>query len=269
MSEGVVDKTAVQNAALNNETIEKYGLTFYGLKMRQYEEWAEYKNVWLSRQSTLPVFCVSYPFLQAIFLLDMKAIEETGKPAGLLYRIMYCLGMALGFDENCVREQRIYIVPEEDEQSLKAIAVKVDSETTVEITPAKFNKIRKIVAWMQGDELPDETLNDDLLDTERLLRERDMPRLDYSLIDMKASVAYACGIRMKDIQEWTILEFETMRRAIDRAKRFNICGIGETNGCKWGEGNPYPSWCFDKEEQGTIALIAQDQFGKAKTHKKE
>ena len=116
--------------------------------------------------------------------------------------------------------------------------------------------------------MPDETLNDDLLETEKILAEQNSPHLKYSLLDLEASVGLAYHTRIMDVLEWPILEFETSRRAIDREKRFMICGIGQTNGCKWDGGNPYPSWCFDKEVKGSKALISASQFGQAKVRNK-
>ncbi len=259
-----VNESFVQKSVLLGEPIERYGLKFHGIKMSKYEEWANCKKVWLSRQSTFPVFCIMSPFLEAIFKLDMDAIERTGKPAGLLYTIMYCMGLALGMGSDCVHEERIKIAANPETHEFHGILVSTSSNDTVLITPQQFKSIREIVAWQNGEELPDETLNDDLLETERILAKQNAPDLKYSLLDLEAAVALNCGQRIKDVMDWPILEFETIRRTIDRGKRFVINGIGVTNGCKWDGGNPYPSWCFDKEEKTSRALIAQSQFGKGK-----
>lgn len=263
-----VDEAAVHRAVLSGEPIEKGGITVWGIPMRQYEEWAKCKNVWLARQSTLPVSCITLPFLDAMFALDMAAIEQTGQPAGWLYNIMYAIGLSMRLGEDCVREQKIHIVADETEGKLECIRVHLGNGGTADITSAQFTGIRKVIAWAQGDSLPDESLNDDLLQTESYLNAKNMPQLNYSLIDLKASVALACGIQIRDTDDWSILEFETMRRAIDRNKRFLICGIGATNGCSWEGGNPHPSWCFDRLENGvSSALIAQSNFGKSKKSK--
>ena len=264
-----VNQSAAHRAVFSGEPIEKYGLRLWGLTMRQYEEWAKCKNVWLARQSTFPVFCITLSFLDALFALDMSAIDNTGKPAGFLYSAMLCLGMALRMDENCVRDGHIYLSAEEETRKINAIMVDMPGEKEpIAITPSKFTQIRKIVAWMQGEEVPDETLNDDLLETESILAEQNSPHLKYSLLDLEASVGLAYQTRIMDVLDWPILEFETSRRAIDRDKRFMICGIGQTNGCKWDGGNPYPSWCFDKEFKGSKALISASQFGQAKVRNK-
>ena len=263
-----VTESAARRAALNDKPIEKYGLKLWGIKMGRYEEWAKCKNVWLARQSTFPVFCISMSFLEALFALDTDAINSAGKPLGYLYTVMYVLGMALRLDEDCVRDGDIYITGDDEGRTLRAICVKTgEMDEPIEITPGMFSEIREIISWMQGERIPDESLNDELLEAERDLSERGAPPLKYDVMDMEASVALQYGVRTRDVLEWPILEFETARRAIDRDKKHLICGIGATNGCKWENGNPYPSWCFDREATGSGALIAQNQFGRTKKTK--
>ena len=263
-----VTKSAAHRAALEGKPIEIYGLKLWGITMGQYEEWAKCKNVWLARQSTFPVFCISMAFLDALLALDMQAMDDGGKPAGYINAVLYGIAMALRFDSNCLNGQDITISIDEKRRRMKAILVDTgDGNGKKEITPQQFNTIREIIAWMQGCELPDESMNDELLEAEADLAARNAPSLKYDLMDMQASVALACHVRIKDVMGWTILEFETARRAIDRAKKHLIAGIGETNGCKWEGGNPYPSWCFDRENTGSSALIAQSDFGKSKKHK--
>ena len=264
-----VTETAARAAVLKGESIELYGLKLRGIPMGRYEEWAACKNVWLARQSTFPVFCVAYPFLEALWALDMDAIEKVGKPVGFLFRAMQGIGLALGFDGDCVRDSNISASIDEQTRKLNGIVVHEKGREDVVITPQMFDEFRKIVAWMQGDEVPDESLNDELLETEKDLASRNAPNLRYDLLDMEASVAAVYGMRIKDVMEWTILEFEYARKAIDRQKKHLIFGIGETNGCKWDSGNPCPSWCFDRDRTGTSALVSQADFIKPKINKKE
>ena len=263
-----VNETACHISVLRNEPIEKHGLKLWGIKMGRYEEWARCKNVWLARQSTFPVFCISMPFLDAMFALDMDAIDKAGRPQGYLYTIMYVLGMALGLNENCVRDGDIYLTSDDEARKLTAICVRgYDNGKDFEVTSSMFAEIREIVAWMQGEKIPDESLNDELLETEKDLSERNAPPLKYDLMDLEASVALQYGIRTREVLDWPILEFEMARRAIDRSKKHMICGIGATNGCKWENGNPYPSWCFDREFNGSSALVSQSQFANTKITK--
>ena len=247
MSKAVTEMDA-RSAALSGKPIEIYGLKLWGIQMRQYAEWAKCKNVWLARQSTFPVFCISMTFLDALLALDMKALDETGRPAGNINRILYGLALAMRFDAECLTDQDITISMDADTRKLKAIVIKrKDEDGYTEITPSQFNTLRQIVAWMQGDKTPDESMNDELLETAADLAERNAPALNYDLLDMEASVGLAYGKRIQDVMNWTILEFETSRRAIDRSRKYLICGIGATNGCKWEGGkqammllnNPY------------------------------
>jgi hypothetical protein len=129
-----------------------------------------------------------------------------------------------------------------------------------EITPQQFATLRKIIAWAQGDDLPDESLNDDLLEAEHELNARSSARLNYDLTDLKASVALACGARIRDVDKWSILEFEEMRKAIDRSKKHLLCAIAGAQGAKWEGGNPYPSWCYDRAHTGSGALVSARKF---------
>lgn len=261
-----VNQGMAHRAALEGKPIELYGLKLWGIRMGQYEEWMRCKNVWITRQSAFPAFCIMKPFLDALLALDMEAMNVTGAPAGNINRILHGLALALRMDASCIQEGNLTLSIDEKTGSLRAVIVK-DGDKVTEITPNKFNEIRKAVVWMQGDELPDESLNDELIQTERDLAERTAVNLKYDLLDMEASVGLAYGVRVKDVLDWSILEFETARRAIDRSKKYLVCGIGVTNGCKWDNGNPYPSWCFDRETSGTTALISQAEFNRVKSKK--
>lgn len=262
-------KNAAQQAALRGKPIERAGLTLWAITMNRYEEWAKCKNVWTARQSKFPVSCISLPFLEALFEMDMQAIDQTGNPKGYVYSILYGLGMALRMKEDCVRSGDIYLSIDEEKRKFNAIRVKRAGGSEAEITAAQFGAIRKTVLWMNGEDEPDESENDELLEAERELAERNAPRLQYDLMDLEASVALAYRTRISDVMDWSILEFEACRRAVQREKKHLICGIGETNGCKWDNGNPYPSWCFDRIKDTSGALISQSQFGRQKTNKKE
>lgn len=264
-----VSKENARSAAIRGLPVEKYGLKFWAIPMSGYEEWAKCKDVWMARQSRFPVTCISMTFLEALFAMDLDAIERTGKPHGLVYGILYGLGLALRLGEDCVRKGNIYLSSDEEQRKLNGIAIKMPEGNRVEISPKDFNTVRKLVLWMQGDDVPDESENDELLEAERDLAQRGSPPLNYDLTDMEAAVGLAYGCRIRDVMEWSILEFETSRRAIQRDKKHLLCGIGETNGCKWEGGNPYPSWIFDRAAGTSGALIAQNQFGKMKTNKKE
>ena len=75
--------------------------------------------------------------------------------------------------------------------------------------------------------------------------------------DLIASVAYQCRVRERDVDTWTVREFELKKRAIDRDKRHSMYSQAELSGMvSFKSGNPAPSWCFDtlENELGTRAL---------------
>lgn len=260
-----VTKDQAKRAVLEGKPIEIYGLKLWGIPMRQYEEWTKCKNVWMARQSAFPVFCISMPFLDALLALDLQAMDETGAPAGYMNRILYGLTMALRMDVQSLNDGKLSLIIDESRKKLEAITVRQTDEIgEVEITPRRFNAVRQAVAWMQGEEIPDESMNDELVEAANDLAQRNAPKLNYDLTDMISSVAAAYGIRARELYDWPILEFEAARRAVDRKLKYLICGIGATNGCKWDGGNPCPNWCFDRASEGTAALISPGQFGKAK-----
>lgn len=258
-----VTKETVQTDTLNGKPTIIGGMKLHGLPMRQYEEWAECKSVLMLRQSTLPVFYTSLPFLDALLAMDKESIQQTGMPAGWLFRAIKALSMALRMDDDAVEKRSIEIIPDETETKINSIRVRMNGEEKT-INKSLFQRMRQIILWQQGDEMPDESLNDELLEAEQDIARQNAPHLQYSLIDLKASIACELNIRIKDIQEFSILEFETMRRAIDRSKKHMICAIAEGNGAKWKGGNPHPSWCYDKETTQSGALIAPGDFGKSK-----
>lgn len=257
-----VTEESVKNSALIGEATIAQGLEFWPISMRHYAEWERCRNILLTRQAKFPVSCISLPFLGALSHLDLESLEENGKPQGLIYAVLLSLQMALRMDDGSITEKKI--LPVYQGGTLEGILIRKESGQEIMITPASFDEIRRVIVWQQGDDMPDESLNDELLETEQDLAERAMPPLKCSMYALLSSVAFACGVRPRDTLDWPIIEFDSIRRAIDRSKKHELCALAEINGAKWKGGNPHPSWCFDRREQGSGALIAASEFGKAK-----
>lgn len=250
------NKGSIQRKAVRGEPTELYGLKWYALRMDNYEEWQRYKSVLLARQTTFPVSYIALPFLEAIFEIEISVIEETGSSAGFMYSIMKLLALSLHLGDDAInKDLRITV----QDRKLIGLSIRNGAEDIL-ITKDMFPELRKLIAWQNGDEIPDESLNDELLETEKDLAERNAPDLNWDVEDMKASVALNLKVRIKDIDEMTILEFDLMRRAIDRNKRFEICANGQYQGAKWENGNPYPSWMFDRNKNGSGALVSPSKF---------
>jgi len=257
MSNSAITKQAVKRAVMKGQPTELNGLRFYGLTMEQYEEWQSDKSVLLARQSTLPVFCLTMPFIDALFALDIASLEENHVLAGTMSRILHVLGMALRMPEDSVRTKQIALVTHKME--LKGFTVTREDGMPQFIPKEIFPQIRQIIAWQQGEDVPDESLNDELLEDEKWIAQRNAGNLEFSFDSLMASVALNLHKSIGDTYGMSILEFETMRQAIDREKKYLICGIAENSGTKWKGGNPYPSWCYDrkKAESGTLTHVSK------------
>lgn len=262
MANRAVNENSVKNAALAGESTIAAGLEWQPIGMRHYGEWERYRNVLLARQAKFPVSCISLPFLGALSHLDLESLDATGKTQGLIHSVLQAMRLALRMDENSISDGRIQPIFQQGEFS--GILVRQENMADTLITPMMFDEVRRVLVWQQGEELPDESLNDELLETEQDLAERNRPKLKYNLYSLVSSVALACHTRPVNVLDWPIIEFDSMRRAIDRSKRHELCAIAEGNGAKWKGGNPYPSWCFDRDEQASNALISASDFGKAK-----
>lgn len=258
MSKSALTKETVKRAVLRNEPVILCGLKFYGITLDRYEEWQAVKSVLLVRQSTLPVLFISLPFIDALFALDIENLKETGQLAGAMNGILEAMTMSLRLPEDSVANKQIRLVTHN--QELKGFYVAYQNEMQDVFIPKEvFPQIREIIAWQQGEEVPDESLNDDLLEDEKWIAQRNAGNLDFRFDDLLASVALNTRNRISDLYGMSILEFEMMRRAIDRDKKYLICGIAENSGTKWKDGNPYPSWSFDrkKAESGTLTHISK------------
>lgn len=237
----------------------KQELTFYPVKMSNYEEFLSVKNAWTIRMTSLPVQYLSMPYLSALWAVDYDSILATGESAGFFNRIIRLLSLSLRLGQEGNEMQLEY--PEDDPRKLLAIILTIDGQT-VKITPQEFtNYIRPIVAEQNGIELPDESFNPDLVAEEKKISEMNSANIKYDIGTLIASVAYQLKVRERDMDEWTVLEFENARKAIERDKMFTLYRQAQLSGMVTFKGKiPYPSWCFDEEEGLTPALKTMDEM---------
>ena len=258
MRTSAMTQETVKRATLQNKPIEVMGLPFYGITMDRYEEWQSDKSVLLARQSTLPVFCLTMPFIDALFTLDLAALEETSKLAGTMGHILRVMALSLRLPEDSVKNRQIALVTHNME--LKGFSVMMPDGMQQFIPKEQFPQIRQIIAWQQGEDVPDESLNDELLEDEKWIAQRNAANLELDFDSLLSSVSLNARLRIADIYGMSILEFEMLRRAIDRDKRYMICGIAENNGTKWKGGNPCPSWCYDRKQADSSTLTHVSKF---------
>ena len=234
-------------ALWNEEPEEVNGIYVYPIHMRDYAEWCSCKRVLTIRQSTLPAAYAVMPYLSALHAMDADM------QIGLMYQVVKVLALAtrqnpMDFYAMC---------KEEDQRILNAIVCRA-SDIIFRIDASQFPKFREVIARQNGLELPDEAENPELVEAEHDLNELKAPKLDYDMNALVMSVAYQYRMRPKELAEWTVREFEAAREAINRDKYFTRFGSGFYS-FKNNE-NPYPSWCFERQREGSSALEPLSAF---------
>lgn len=246
----------LQNFTKNRRTLIRRGepiteseLTFYPITMDYYDVFIQCKNALILRQASLPVRYLSMDYLSALFTLEIDELKSGKEPSQVFLKVMTLLHLSLRIGLN-VEElyKNIEVSIEKDKIRLKHILIK-QNEKIVKFTPLDFStRFRQIIAEQNGLELPDEAANIDLVrDNEKLKELNNKGKsLNVNLDDLIASVAYQSKVSEKEIMTWTVREFENRKKAIDRDKRFMLCGQAEMSGMvSFKNGNPAPSWQFD------------------------
>lgn len=246
----------LQNFTKNRRTLIRRGepiteseLTFYPITMDYYDVFIQCKNALILRQASLPVRYLSMDYLSALFTLEIDELKSGKEPSQVFLKVMTMLHLSLRIGLN-VEElyKNIEVSIEKDKIRLKYILIK-QNEKIVKFTPLDFStRFRQIIAEQNGLELPDEAENIALVQDNEKLKELNNKgkSLNVNLDDLIASVAYQSNVSEKEIMTWTVREFENRKKAIDRDKRFMLCGQAEMSGMvSFKNGNPAPSWQFD------------------------
>ena len=175
--------------------------------------------------------------------------------------MLLCLSLRLGHEEQDKLLLHGVYCDRSNPRSLRYIEVTQDGKTA-QISPVDFTTtVRPLIAEQNGIELPDESQNPDILQTEQLMQEEQASKIKFDLKTMIASVASASHVRQRDIDDWTVMEFETQKQALDRKINYMVFTQAEMSGMvKFPRGNPYPSWCFDRADTLTNALITVDEM---------
>lgn len=255
----------IMAAIRRDQPVEIDGLTFYPVLMDEFEEFAAARESLELMQQTLPIKYLTMPFLSAVYALDYD-LTKNGQPStGMFARTLQLLALSMRILKGLPMQRRISSfqlnVDGDDPSILKKITFLKDGEERLSITPMQFARYRPILAAQNGVELPDESANLDILESERILNEKNAKPLDTNIDDLIASIAVVTKCDESEIFNWSIRKFFLRRKAIDRILSFVVCGIGELNGrVKWKGGNPAPSWCFDKAKGLSSALISAGEF---------
>lgn len=248
---------AVKVKIRKSESVNVCDLDFYPITMANYEEFCSCKNALTLRQSSFPVEFMSMDYLSAIYAMDLKAITKGGQKNFIgfacIIRLMF---LSLRIDENEFDFTKNVKTVDGNLSKLDYLEFYQNGKIS-KVTPRDFStKIRPIIAGLNGLSLPDETDNLDLVEgkEERQKLMSNGVKLNANIDDLIASVAYQSHTTEREVNDWTIREFENRRKAIERDKNYTIAHSGMVT--FKGDTNPYPSWCFDKVDNslGTVSL---------------
>lgn len=244
---GNADKNRIQ---WNDEETLACGLTLKPIRMEHYTEWMRCKRALTLRQSTLPAVYAVMPYLSALFAMDMTY------QTSFIHETMLLLALATG-----KKPEQFAAYAHTDEPTKLAFIRLEDEGQDVDIFPKDYPAIREILAKQNGERLPDEGENPELVEAEQDILAARRGELDWNINTMLASVAYQYRMRKNDLRKWSISEFEEAREAIDRDKNHLILGLAERMPMvKFTHGNPVPSWCLNRRQDGNAAIEKMSDF---------
>lgn len=255
MSEAIHPFKNKKEALLKYEPIELNGLVYYPLKVADLDKWQALKPVLCLRQGTLPAAFACMTYLQCVWALDHSAKSNNGFGSdGIWDALLSILFLSLRLSEG---DEIQAMGQSASPQTLTNIRIVKDGQEH-DITPMEFMQIRKLIAEQNGAELPDEADNPDLVEAENDMQNASGVKLDYNISDYMTSVASAKGLRRKDLLDWPIKEFEDEARALRRRYGYFLSSIAESQGAKFKNGNPYPTWMFEKAKDEFAGLISME-----------
>lgn len=243
-------------ALREGKPIECVGLTFYPIKMSDWDAFLETRPAVTQMMQSLPAAYISLPYLSALWAIDADAIENDLPPTGLFGALMGFVTLAL---RTADEETPFHIFIEKDSHRLAYVRF-FQNGRTADITPQIFSsEIRPLLCNQNGLTLPDEAANLELLEAERDIAEMNDDGIDYDSETLVSSVAYMSHVTEEEIYEkWTVRSFMRRKEAIDREICYRLYRTAALAGTiKINGENPFPSWCFDKREKGnTSALVS-------------
>lgn len=246
------------------DPIEVDGLTLYPIKVSNYYEFLAARPSLDFMQQTLPIELMSIPLLDAYFRIDMGLVDEI-EPTGLFTQALLMLAMALRLMPNGSFEERVrqfHVIPDDatNPKRLKGLKFVLNGEEIHTITPVQFGYLRPIIAAQNGVELYSDTANPELIQAEKDLAEKNAPKLEMDIETLISSAALITHTDEKDIYDWPILKLHNRLESAKRILDYVVCGIGESQGTKWGGGNPVPHPWFERKKKENVGVIPLESF---------
>lgn len=249
-----------QTAVKKGEPIQWNGLTLFPIQVKDMDLFLAAQMGLTASQQTLPGKYVVMRYLEALYALDYDVRTSGGKGAGLFSFVLLFLKLALRLEVIKGTNGEEYLPIQyrtERDNPRKLVALEVmQGNAKAEITTQDFNQLREILAAQNGVELPDETLNPELVQAERDLASKNSMDLKVDSESLIYSMSVKTNVSIETIMEWTIRRFKLTERAVDRTTGHLIAALTEAAGAKYKNGNPYPSWKYDKKDDfsGVVEL---------------
>lgn len=257
----------IHESAKLGEPLRFKTLYVYPLTVKDYGILWSCESALTIRMSTLPVTYAIKSYSEALFAIaiDGKDVVVNGDVVArandwLRFLMLLCASLHIPLQQmrNCIG----FNVDKNDKKRLESVTVTqfTEQEEVLEVlTVSDLNSLRDILAKLNGRKLPDESENAELAQADEDIRSQSGIRLDINVDSLLASVARDQRVRIKDLYPWTIYEFELIRSAIERERRFTVYGIGENSGMvKFPKGNPFPSIFFDKPAESSAVISASE-----------
>ena len=259
-------KAEISRAIVRGDPILWNGLTLFPILVRDFEKFESAKPGIMLSQKTLPAKFAGMRYLEALFTLDMENLQHGEPPVGLFARAIRFLTLALRLPEEERADGSVAFpleiqVSAENQAKLSAMAIHMGEQVTA-ITPRDFAKLRPLLARQNGLELPDEAHNAELEAAEQDLDAAGGLNLDVNYEDLIYSVAVQSGVDAEQVFGWTIRKFHKVKAAIDRGLGYQLAYLATASGAKYKNGNPWPSWMFDRRKGLSKALIPMANFQK-------
>ena len=252
-----------QQAVREGKPIEWNGLTLFPILMRDYQKFLIAQTCLTTQQQTLPGKYVVMPYLEALYALDYDVRADGGPQGGLFSRILLFLMLSLRLEAEKREDGMEYLpvgIQTQMDDPRKLVALKVrQGEAEADITPKNFGQLREILAAQNEVELPDETLNAELVQAERDLAAKNSLNLVPDSEALIYSVSVKTGRPVEELLDWTVRQFVLTERAIDRTTGHLVAALSEAAGAKYKNGNPWPSWKYDRDKQSG-ALVSRAEL---------
>ena len=146
--------SAIRRAIRRDEPIEVDGITLYPIRVAEYEEFLTARPAIEVMQRTFPVRLLSVPLLQALYTMDLEAVEAGQAPSGLFYRTLLFLALALRLgvgEEADTRVKKFHVVIDpQDPKRLKGRRCVVNGMEQGEFTQVLFLRLGPILATQKG-----------------------------------------------------------------------------------------------------------------------